>query len=360
MVATAAALALAGCGTGGAGGAGGDTGTTTLRFSYMAGEKTPIGELWTWWLDEVEARSGGSVTFERYWDATLLKATETTEGLRDGRADIAQVLPTVYPGKYPLSSVGELPFESSNPSAVAEALGTLSSDESGVLAEEWHGQGLTPLAWSIGTSSALATNKPIRTAADLDGMRLRATDRGSQVLQSVGANLINIELAEIYGSMERGLVDGVYGIPFSFAGALHFPEVAQHFTDLGIGVSSVNALAMSQEKWRSLTPEQQAIFREVSAEAPAKVAEFDVAGDKTSCEAVKQSGGDVHVLAEAESNTIKERGKAALDAEWREQVAADGADAEAFYGRYRAELDAAEKKHAGFKTGVQRCAESAP
>lgn len=352
-VISTAALALSACGSGASG-----DGERTLNFSYMAGENTPIGEVWTWWLDEVEKRTDGDLTFDRYWDGNLLGATETVEGLTDGRADVGQVLPTVYAGKFPLSSVGELPFESSNAAAVSQALGELGSEEGSALADEWDGYGLVPLAWSIGASSALATNEPIETASDLDGLRLRANDRGSKVLSAAGANLINIELAEIYGSMERGLVDGIYGIPFSFAGPLKYPEVADHFTDLGIGVSTVNALSMSSQTWDSLTDEQRDVISEVNAEVPAKIAEVEQAWDEKSCEAVRDADDEVFVLPKAESDKIREAGKEAVDKEWREQVADTGGDAEAFYKEYRTTLESAEKDHPTFQTGVARCAKA--
>ncbi|GAA1164765.1 hypothetical protein GCM10009584_02070 [Ornithinimicrobium humiphilum] len=354
-----AALTLAACGDSGGGTtAEAESEERTLLFSYMAGEATPIGEVWTWWLDEVETRTDGALTFERYWDATLLGATETVEGLTDGRADVGQVLPTVYAGRFPVSSVGELPFESSNAAAVSQALGELGRDESSALAQEWGGQGLVPLAWSIGSSSALATNEPIETVDDLKGMRLRANDRGSKVLSSVGADLINIELAEIYGSMDRGLIDGIYGIPFSFAGPLKYPEVADYFTDLGIGVSTVNALSMSKETWESLTDEQREVIAELSAEVPAKIAEVEQRWDETSCEQVQADGDTVFVLPQSESDKIREAGKEKVDAEWRDQVSKAGVDAEAFYQTYRTALESAEKDHPTYQTGVARCADA--
>ena len=67
-VVAATSMVAAGCGSGaGSASAGGDR---TLTFSYMAGEQTPIGELWDWWMDEVEQRTDGEITFDPYWDAT--------------------------------------------------------------------------------------------------------------------------------------------------------------------------------------------------------------------------------------------------------------------------------------------------
>lgn len=348
----AATLVLAGCGGDGAS----DDGARTLTFTMMVGEQTPIGELWAWWLDEIEAGTDGELAFDRFWDATLLKSTETMEGLNDGRADIGQVLPTVYAGQFPLTSVGELPFETSNAAAIAQTLGALGRDEGSPLAEEWAGHSLVPLAWSVGASSALATNEPIETVEDLEGLRLRANDRGSRVLEASGANLINIELAEIYGSMDRGLVDGIYGIPFSFTGPLKYPEVADHFTDLGIGVSTVNALSMGETTWDSLTDEQRDVVLEVNAEIPAKIAEVEQTWNESSCDEVKADDDTAFVLPQAESDKIAEAGKDAVDQEWRDQVSDAGQDPEEFYSSYRTALDAAESDNPGIETGVAVCA----
>ncbi len=332
--------------------AGGDS-QQTLKFSYMAGENTSIGQLWTWWLDEVEERSGGSIKFDRFWDATLLKATETVEGLKDGRADVSQVLPTVYAGRFPLTSVGELPYESSNAPAVSDTLATLGAEDGSPLRQEWEKQGLIPLSFSIGASSALATKDPIRTAADLRGKRLRAHDRGSRVLQPAGANLVNIELAEIYGSMERGLVKGIYGIPFSFAGPLKFQEVANHFTDLGIGVSTVNALAISKQKWDSLSADQQKVIQEVNSEAPKKIEEIEAQFDDESCKAVKDANRELFVLPEAEAKKIADAGKAAVDAAWKKDI--KDTDADAFLSEYQTKLKEAEAAYPDYQTGIARC-----
>ncbi len=356
----AAALAVAGCGgsgstSSGSGDGGGSAAAETqdrkLTFSYMAGENTPIGQLWTWWMDEIEDRSRGSIRFDRFWDGTLLGSTETIEGLGDGRADVAQVLPSVYPGRFPLTSAGELPFMSSNAPAVARAFTNLS--EEGPLRDEWTRQKLVPLAFSIGASSAMGTKFPVRAAEDLRGKRLRATDRGSKVLQSVGANLINIELAEIYGSMERGLVDGFYGIPFSFVGPLKFGEVSRQFTDTGIGVSTVNGLAMSESGWGKLSEEQQAIVQEVSAEAPAKVAEFDGQFEDETCRTLRAEGVELFVLPEGEVEKLRTGGQQRVIDEWKKE---GGSGAEAFFDTYSAELERGAEEFGDYQTGVARCA----
>ncbi|GAA1916530.1 TRAP transporter substrate-binding protein DctP [Nocardioides hwasunensis] len=354
MAASACALALsatlAACGGGGDGAeAGGDR---TLSFGYHTGEMTPIGQVWAWWMDEVESRTDGSITFDPYWDGTLVKGPDIVESLTDGRVDVSQVMPTLYTTTFPVTSVHELPFQSSNSPAVSAAMAELASDEDGAVAQEFEAKGLHPLAWAIGGSSALGTKDAIESVDDLDGVRIRGNDRSSKVMGAAGANIINMELADVYGSLDRGLIDGVYGVPFGFVGPLKYAEVVKNFTDTGMGVASANALTMSQELWDSLSDEQRDAIAEVNAEVPGKIAEFDAQFDAQSCEAVKEAGAELHVLDEAEVERLRDAGYDTVLAEWKE---AAGSDADAVLADYQAAVAAAEGDYPDYETGVASC-----
>lgn len=356
LIAIAGALtltvSLAACG--GNAGAGGDT--RTLTFGYHTGEKTPIGQVWAWWMDEIEKRTDGSITFEAYWDGTLVKGPDIVESLKDGRVDVSQVMPTLYTTTFPVTSVHELPFQSSNSPAVSEAMAELASDEDGPVFQEFSAEGIRPLAWAIGSSSALGTKNAVETVDDLEGVRIRGNDRSSQVMGAAGANIINMELADVYGSLDRGLIDGVYGVPFGFVGPLKYAEVVKHFTDTGMGVASANPISVSEELWDSLTEEERKVIEEVSAEVPAKVGEFDAQFDAQSCEVVKEQGAELHVFSDEEVKKLEEAGADEVYDEWRKAATDAGADADAVLSDYQDAVKAAEAEYSDYKTGVVSCA----
>ena len=347
------ALAIAGCsGSGGSGG--GDGGPVKLRFAYFAGEKTSFGQLWTWWMDEVERRSEGSIEFERFWDATLLEGPEMANGLRDGRVDVAQITPPMYPGKFPLTSVTELPFASDNTPAGATAISELLRT-SKPLQQEWSKQQLKPLAWNIAAPGALGSKSPIRRAADLRGKRIRGIDRSSKVLGSAGANLINLDVNEIYGSMQRDLIEGYFGIPFAFVGPLKLTEVSNNIADVGLGITTANALSMSQQGWERLTPEQRKIMTEVSNGVPAKLQETDKAAEDASCKEVRSSGIRITRFSDGEIQKLRSAGEAPLKREWEQEAAKSDVQPEAFYRQYITAVRAGEKRFPDFQTGLERC-----
>jgi TRAP-type C4-dicarboxylate transport system substrate-binding protein len=330
---------LASCGD--EGGAAGDD-SQTLRFAYVTTEDSPHGQVLSWWLDEVEARTNGELTFERYWNATLLKADEMVEGLEDGRVDIAQIQPTSYGAKeFVATNVAEVPFISSNFPAVSAALAELSGDPDGEIRREWNAKGMEPLSWQVTAGGTLSTTDPVAGVADLKGLRLRSIGRPAQVLTAVDANPIQLAAGEIYGSIDRGLIDGVFGVPFGYAEPLKFPEVAKYYTATGVGVSTANALAMSVDRWESLTDEQRDIMREVSAEVPAKLAEVEPTFNDKSCALIKEVGGTTSVFSDAEMNKLADISGSAIESSWIADANDGGVDGDALIAAYRTAVSAA-------------------
>lgn len=356
-------VGVAACGSGSGGGSagagGGDGGAagggeaTTLRFAYFSGENDPHGRLWAWWMDEVERRTDGAVSFEPFWDATLLDATEMVDGLRDGRVDLATVAPTYYPGTFPVTNVAELPFVTENVPAASQAFAELGRT-SEPLRAEWSRQGLHPVAFNAGPGSAIGSRDPIDSVDDLDGMRLRALDRGSKLLARAGANLVNIGLPELYSSLQRDLVNGYYGVPFAFAGPTRLIEVTEHLTDPGIGLAAMSALAMSESGWERLPADVRDAMEEVSAEVPAQQARFLAAAEDETCAAAREEGVEISVLPPAEVERLRAGADEIRDA-WIAEADDAGYPGERFHREYTTAVAEAADDFPDYETGLKRC-----
>lgn len=349
-------LLAAACGGGGSDGGGEDT--VTLRFSYFTSENNPIGQTWKAWMEEVTERSGGSIEFEQFWDGTLLPADGVVEGLNDGRADIAQITPTFYSGKFPLTAVNELPFGTNNMGAISSAMSTLAQEDE-ALAQEWSSQGIKPLAWNVGGPSAIASTEAVRTAADFKGLKLRAIDRGSRALKEAGANLIAIDPSELYSSMERGLLDASYGIQLGALTSLKLEEVSDYVIDASTGAQTSSTLAMSEEGWAKLSPEQQEVIEEVSAMVPELYVEKNREAEDAACTALKDADVELITLPDAEVETLRAAGEQVVVDGWLAEVEKAGHDGAAFRENYDAAVEAAAADFPdGDRSGIARCSEA--
>lgn len=364
-VAAAAGLTLAACGgsdddsaNANAGASGGDQPEVTLKFSYFTSQNNPIGQTWTWWMDEVTERSGGSITFDAFWDGTLLKADEVVDGLRDGRADVGQITPSFYSGRFPLTAVAELPFASNNVAAISATMAKLAAEDE-TFQKEWSSQGVKPLGWSVGGSSGVVSKQPIKAAADLKGKKIRGIDRGSKALKHNGANVIAVAPAELYGSMERGLLDAVYGVPFGALTSMKLEEVGEHAVDLGLGAQTASPLAISDKAWAELSPEQQQAIEAVSAEVPAKYAELNGKADADACTVFTEKGVELFALPAGEVETLRAGGEQKVRDEWVAELKKKDLDAEAFGAKYSELVKTASAEFPDEdKSGVQRCIET--
>lgn len=327
----------------------------TLRFSYFTSENNPIGQTWKAWMAEVTERSNGSITFEEYWDGTLLPADGVIEGLNDGRADIAQVTPTFYSGKFPLTAVNELPFGTNNMGAISAAMSSLIQDDAD-LAAEWAAQGIKPLAWNVGGPSAIASTKAVRTAADFDGLKIRGIDRGSRALKEAGADLVAIAPAELYGSMDRGVLDASYGIQLGAITSLKLEEVSDYMIDASTGAQTASTLAMSVKGWNALTAEQQRIIEEVSATVPQLYVEKNRAAEDAACAAITEAGVEIITLPPTEVEALRQAGEQPVVAGWMAEVTEAGHDPAAFRAAYDAAVaEAAADFPDGDLSGLARC-----
>lgn len=78
-----------------------------------------------------------------------------------------------------------------------------------VVKQELGRKGFVVLGFWNTPSSSLVFRKPVRSYADLKGLKVRAPDMQShEVLQAFGASPTMLALGEIYAALERGTVDG--------------------------------------------------------------------------------------------------------------------------------------------------------
>ncbi len=77
----------------------------------------------------------------------------------------------------------------------------------------------------------ITRDRPIRSLADLQGLRIRAPTELLTVLRELGADPVNMPMGEVYSAMTKGVIDGVIAPADTFR-ALHFAEVARYYSTL--------------------------------------------------------------------------------------------------------------------------------
>lgn len=133
------------------------------------------------------------------------------------------------------------------------------------------------LAWSEnGFRHITNSQRPIRTPADLEGLRLRTMENRVHMAAFAGMGAAPTPMAfpELFGAMQQGVVDGQEN-PITVITAARFWEVQGHVSLTGHVYSPAIVLA-SPVLFNALTEEEQGWFREAArASAAATRAEVD-------------------------------------------------------------------------------------
>jgi TRAP-type C4-dicarboxylate transport system substrate-binding protein len=209
------------------------------------------------WMRHVEAKSGGRIAFRPYWSGALLSSDMSMVEIRHGVADIGLITPI-----YARGGAHMLRAQSGFYGGIRDIADQVKVYDCLAARFPEYGaelKGLHVLAVQGGNFPGILTrNRPVRSLADLRGLRLRAQTDAIDVLKALGADPVNMPMGEVYSALAKGVIDGVVA-PADTIKSLHFSEVAHHFTSIRFSRGAYPARAMSDAAWKRLPPDLQAL-----------------------------------------------------------------------------------------------------
>jgi C4-dicarboxylate-binding protein DctP len=205
--------------------------------------------------EKVKELSDGKIVIEEQINGTLLKDTETFEGLRSGTADFIHSM-----GSYVNATITEL-----SPLTIAGyyggddwldfAFGTKD------LVESIYGEYNIKFLGGLyqGTSVFASSKVQIKQPGDVVGLAWRAS--GDWVIKTVeawGGAATNIALPNLADAFQKGTVDGVT-TGWTIVGGWGIYEVAKYLTTSNI-TEGFAALLMNGDSWNKLNADEQALI----------------------------------------------------------------------------------------------------
>ncbi len=111
------------------------------------------------------------------------------------------------------------------------------------------------------------SNREIRRIEDFQGLRFRTVGWWADILREAGVAVVSLPAAELYPSLERGVIDAAeFSTPWADQ-TLAFHEVTNYMTGPGMHQPAiVNELIINRTAWEGLPEDLRAIV-EVAAEA---------------------------------------------------------------------------------------------
>lgn len=245
--------------------ASGASAETTLRIGTVLAPNDPMGQGLDKFAAEVKEATGGAVTVDVFHNSQLGDTTEMLDQARAG-ANLGTVTDVARLSSFvPSLAIMSAPFlfdtyEQADKFALSDPYMAWGDE----LKEK---AGLVMLAsnWCQGARHAL-TQKPIKTPADLSGVRMRTIGAPVwiETIRAMGAEPTPIAWGEVYSALQLGTIDAAEAQPTAIRGAKLY-EVVKHVTKTG-HIQLVTALVISAEAWNQLTDDQKKIVRSLAVE----------------------------------------------------------------------------------------------
>jgi len=307
---------------------------TVLRFSHFMPATDDINkQVFEPWAKKVAEDSNGRLKVEIYPSATLSKPGATYDATAKGTVDIGMQAHGYTAGRFPLTQIVELPGISNTAKRQTCILHKLYDDK--VIASEYED---THLLYMIGTGpGALHTiDKPIRTPADMKGMRIRQPSAvASYIIEAVGASPVGMPAPDTYTALQRGVIDGL-SFAWQPVRAFRLDDLVNTHTNIPF-YSAALVVTMNKDKYESLPDDLKKVIDDNSGkEMAAKAAKvFDTANAEIMAEA--RAKGDLMIEVPDPLNDPDWSGPLIEGSQkYLDEVSATGLDAQGVYEKVKA------------------------
>lgn len=220
-------------------------------------------------MDAVEERSGGKISFDVAWGQSIAQYEEVDDALADGRLDLAYSVPIYFPGEYPLvDAYNKLSHYTSAGPLTGEAITQAQMSEAAwnhpEVIDEYESKGLVPLNPLVSSGNYWAAcNAEGTSADDWQGRQIRIGGSAqTPISENLGASPVSMEYGETFEALQRSTVDCTF-IQGMVAGSTGLLEVAPHVSTFGEErmTGAVTAGHVAGSSFEQLpVPYQQIIF----------------------------------------------------------------------------------------------------
>ena len=250
-------------------------------------------------IEKIAKDSKGRLKLEFYPSMQLGgKVTDLIQQLEDGVVDIVITIPGATPNRFPLLQATDLPFTN---------VGTSAGQTPAVL--EWVQKWLTGNEFKgikivhLHTTDAAVlhtTKKPVKTMADLSGMKIRVPGRFvGESIKLLGGTPVGVALPEIYENLQRGQLDGMT-INWAIMTPYKMQEVTKFHMESPLYQNPIMTL-MSQASYDKLPADLKKVIDDsigvaYSTGVAKKIDELTIPAKK----AIRDAGGTLYSLSPEE------------------------------------------------------------
>ena len=262
-------------------------GPRRLRLAFGSGFDNPFGVACQELAKQVANRTEGRFAVDIYPDATLGNDEALLASVHAGTLDLTAVSSALLAEYAPEIGLLDLPFLFRDN---AHARTALDGDNGQELAELAKAKGLTVLAWGENGVRHLTGHRPIRNAADLQGLKLRVLPAPLLInaFRAMGAQAEALPFSQLYEALLTGRFEAQENTLQQIRSA-RLNEVQSHVTLTAHSYSAM-AIVVSPDLIEDLDPADRKALNEAAHAAATQSRDYVSRTDELTTAALRNAG----------------------------------------------------------------------
>ncbi|WP_288841972.1 TRAP transporter substrate-binding protein [uncultured Deefgea sp.] len=258
-----------------------------MKLSHNQSVQHPVHISMKYFADRAKVLSNGDVQIRIYPDGSLGDQKDSLEQVQNGAIALAKSNASELESFHKPYSVFNYPYIFNDSNHFYKVL--FSPIGKDILASS-ASKGFIGIAYYDGGARSFYAKKPIKSPADLKGMKIRVqpSKTAIEMLTVMGANPTPLSFGELYTSLQQGVVDGAENNPPSFTLNRH-SEVAKFFS-LDEHTMVPDVLVMSTKVWNKLSDANKKAILQAAEESTNKMRTLWAASEKDELEKAKKMG----------------------------------------------------------------------
>lgn len=264
----------------------------------------------------IAQESGGRLVVEIYPNSQLGSDAQMLSQVRSGALELCHMGDIIIGNAVPVASLAALPFAFENSASLWGAMDGEFGKYVHAEIERKLGVHVFDKGWDGGTRHLFTSQKPVRAAPDMKGMKFRVPTGALAVslFKGLGASPTTVPSAEVYTALQTRLVDGAEGPLVTIENSKYYET--SKFITLTAHMQTPFEMLANGAAWARLPKDLQGVLAR-SLDAAAVLERADIAKGDGILQALLKDKGQTFIEPDRQSFGKALR-QAGLYAQWRD------------------------------------------